>query len=174
MILDFFPTGNHLVAYTEKALNLRLLPCSGAEGKRLKLQASSLGKRGKKHVFFPFPHRVNFEGRSLDFRLLPEGRKRHPLKGVNFLSLAPLVTGESKAALLLPPNLPSPVRDLKTISLKIATGRNWKGVIETMTRCEWCGRPLRTPESIARGAGPVCLKRNGEQLRFFDSEIEGG
>ncbi|MCT1603626.1 DUF6011 domain-containing protein [Dermacoccus nishinomiyaensis] len=28
-----------------------------------------------------------------------------------------------------------------------------------MGRCRVCGRPLRSPESIARGSGPECSKK---------------
>lgn len=37
---------------------------------------------------------------------------------------------------------------------------------KTITRCEFCGEQLTDPESITRGIGPVCAKK---QTAAFDS-----
>ena len=39
------------------------------------------------------------------------------------------------------------------------------------TRCVKCGRPLRTPESIARGMGPECAGITGNHPRKYGSRV---
>jgi hypothetical protein len=36
--------------------------------------------------------------------------------------------------------------------------------------CRLCGRPLKTRESIKRGVGPECLRRDKQQFRLFPED----
>jgi hypothetical protein len=35
------------------------------------------------------------------------------------------------------------------------------------TRCKKCGRPLRDPESVARGMGPECASSTGGRKKYY-------
>jgi|WetSurMetagenome_2_1015567.scaffolds.fasta_scaffold150241_2 hypothetical protein len=35
------------------------------------------------------------------------------------------------------------------------------------TRCKKCGRPLRDPESVARGMGPECAGSHGGRKKYY-------
>ena len=35
------------------------------------------------------------------------------------------------------------------------------------TRCKKCGRPLRDPESVARGMGPECAGSTGGRKKYY-------
>lgn len=40
-------------------------------------------------------------------------------------------------------------------------------------KCQFCGRQIRTAQSIERKAGPCCYRRDREQIKF-DFEVEDG
>lgn len=45
--------------------------------------------------------------------------------------------------------------------------KNWKGDYMETIRCKKCGRPLRDPDSIARGMGPECAGITGSQKDYM-------